>query len=182
MKKTLLLLSIFLFSWCSINVTNEDLKITTWNLINDETWNFIELKDNTEIIKEENKYSFLYEYSRFNSWNIEIKNKEKIFTNDTWLWLEFYNKPIDYENVDTLIAWIFRPDTYYTDGYIYLKDWEYETWNFPVDKDSFKIEIKEDSEWYNFWIISDKNYYYQLIMYWNRYEQNDFYEVTRIKK
>lgn len=182
MKKALLILSLVLFSWCSVNVTNENIKKKTWNLVNDETWIFTETKDNNDIIKEENKYSFLYEYSRFNKWNIEINNKEKIFTNDTWLWLEIYKEPLNYDNIDTLIAWIFRPDTYYADGYIYLNDWEYGTWYFPIDKDSFKMETKEDSEWYNFRIISDKNYYYQLIMYWNRYEQNDFYEVIRIKK
>ncbi|HPC34877.1 MAG TPA: hypothetical protein PLP73_04355, partial [Candidatus Absconditabacterales bacterium] len=58
----------------------------------------------------------------------------------------------------------------------------YGTWRLPVDGKTFKKETKEDSEGYNFEILSDDFYYYQIIRYGNYEDKSENYEVTRIKK
>ncbi len=182
MKKIFLILWILLVSWCAFEtVTYQEDSIPTWNTTANLVEKTNEVQNNFDNIQKENKYSFWYEYNRFNSWTIEFSSQDRIFTKDEWILLEKYNWELDYETIEYLIPWIFWPDTYYYDGYIYL-DWWYWTWRLPVDGKTFKKETKEDSEWYNFEILSDDFYYYQIIRYWNYEDKSEYYEVTRIKK
>jgi len=116
--------------------------------------------------------------------------------NEEWKWL--YDKDTWFEDVTSEFVWnsIFEneeslvnnyPPVYKNWNYLLVSDgiwWEYYNWiwRFPVDMDTLQVEkFKDPNPVYdyldNYYVISDKDYYYQIIDSGNWYKT-----FKRIKK